>query len=367
MARRGFLDYVLSGAVGGLEGLAQQRAAEDEKKRIADALERQGRMDAMTAEDRATEKEDREQSKKDRLRSQRQSLLAGGYLPTGRDMPGATRRQPVSTETVDGQEFALYSTPRQLALQTAMEEAQLKARFKPEFRTPISTVGETGVSLINPETGKTQFVKFPAGFTPKKASAGDENKAGIGKIIANAGRILETAREEERRAQTQLDNLDRIRPDPNRFSGTDEKFAADEAAWQKKVDAAQRRLDEAQAKVGRTAPVYNMGALANDTTGFGEAFRDRPPAPPSTRSFDLFSPTANDKKFGTAFGAPAATPKPAPQAPGNTKEDALAKQASAMVQQWMKSGAPKEEISAAVSKINNRLANEIRALRSGGK
>ena len=37
MARRGFLDYVLGGAVGGLEGLAQQRAAEEEKKRMADA------------------------------------------------------------------------------------------------------------------------------------------------------------------------------------------------------------------------------------------------------------------------------------------------------------------------------------------
>jgi hypothetical protein len=37
MARRGFLDYVLGGAVGGLEGLAQQRAAEAEKKRMADA------------------------------------------------------------------------------------------------------------------------------------------------------------------------------------------------------------------------------------------------------------------------------------------------------------------------------------------
>ena len=363
MARRGFLDYVLSGAVGGLEGLAQQRAAEDEKKRIADALERQGRMDAMTAEDRATEKEDREQARKDRLRSQRQSLLAGGYLPTGRDMPGATRRQPVSTETVDGQEFALYSTPRQLALQAAMEDAQLKARFKPEFRTPISTVGETGVSLINPETGKTQFVKFPAGFTPKKASAGDENKAGIGKIIGNAGRILETAREEERRAQTQLDNLDKIRPDPNRFSGTDEKFAADEAAWQKKVDAAEKRLDEAQAKVGRMAPVYNMGALANDTTGFGEAFRDRPPAPPSTRSFDLFSPTANDKKFGTAFGTPAATPKPAPQAPGNTKEAALSAGAQRKINEIQSSDLTPEEKQEKVQQVNAILSREITKIR----
>jgi hypothetical protein len=168
MARRGFLDYVLSGAVGGLEGLAQQRAAEDEKKRIADALARQVRMDALMTEDRATEKEDREQAKKDRLRSQRQSLLAGGYLPTGRDMPGATPRQAVSTETVDGQEFALYSTPRQLALQAAMEEAAAKKKFNPEFRAPISTVGKTGVSLINPVTGEATLVRFPTGFVPRE-------------------------------------------------------------------------------------------------------------------------------------------------------------------------------------------------------
>jgi hypothetical protein len=47
MARRGILDYVLGGAVGGLEGLSQQRAAEDEKKRLNDALMRQQGIDAM--------------------------------------------------------------------------------------------------------------------------------------------------------------------------------------------------------------------------------------------------------------------------------------------------------------------------------
>lgn len=47
MARRGILDYVLGGAVGGLEGLSQQRAAEDEKKRLNEALARQQGMDAM--------------------------------------------------------------------------------------------------------------------------------------------------------------------------------------------------------------------------------------------------------------------------------------------------------------------------------
>lgn len=47
MARRGFLDYVLGGAVGGLEGLAQKRVAEAEKKRMADAAARQQGLDAM--------------------------------------------------------------------------------------------------------------------------------------------------------------------------------------------------------------------------------------------------------------------------------------------------------------------------------
>jgi hypothetical protein len=49
MARRGILDYVLGGAVGGLEGLAQQRAAEDEKKRLNDALMRQQGIDAESS------------------------------------------------------------------------------------------------------------------------------------------------------------------------------------------------------------------------------------------------------------------------------------------------------------------------------
>jgi hypothetical protein len=49
MARRGILDYVLGGAVGGLEGLAQQRAAEDEKKRLNDALIRQQGIDAESS------------------------------------------------------------------------------------------------------------------------------------------------------------------------------------------------------------------------------------------------------------------------------------------------------------------------------
>ena len=105
--------------------------------------------------------------------------------------------------------------------------------------------------------------------------------------------------------------------------------------WQKKVDAAEKRLEAAQGKTSRLSPTYEGSLVSRDTTGYGETFN--PPAAPAKRT------------------------------PFNTQEDALAKQASAMIQQWMQSGAPKEEISAAVSKINNRLASEIQALRSGGR
>jgi hypothetical protein len=242
----------------------------------------------------------------------------------------------------------------------------------PKVPTPRAlryTEGETGISVYDPDKGTSTFQRYPTGFVPKKPAAGDDTdkakSAGITKIIAGAGRVLDAAREEAKAAQAQLDRLDRSKPDETRM--TTEDFDKAIAAWQVKVAAAEKRSDDAQAKVGRMTPVYNLAATTNDTTGIGEAYRDRPPAPPSTRSFDLFSPTAPDKKFGTAFGPPTATPKPAPRTPSNTKEDALTKQASAMVQQWVQSGAPKEEINAAVSKINNRLADEIRALRSGGK
>jgi hypothetical protein len=109
-----------------------QQAAEEEKKRMADALARQTRMDTAAQEDRT-------EAKADRLRNQRQSLLAGGYVPTGRDMPGATPRQAVNTETVGGQDFALYSTPMQLAMQSAKEAAELKKKFNPETMTPYQS------------------------------------------------------------------------------------------------------------------------------------------------------------------------------------------------------------------------------------
>ena len=328
MARRGFLDYVMGGAVGGLEGLAQQRAAEDEKKRIADALARQVRMDAMTTADRAVEmderSQDREQAQKDRLRSQRQSLLAGGYLPTGRDMPGATRRQPVSTETVDGQEFALYSTPRQLALQKLMEEAALKAKFNPDKMTPYqegqAARDERRVKVLEKNSSRDQSDKAKS--------------AGISSVIAGAGKIVAASRAEEKAAETQLAALDRIRPDPNRFQGTNEQFVAAEAAWQKRVNAAEKRLEAAQGKTARVAPTYENSLVSRDTTGYGEA-----------------------------YGPPAAPVAPARQPTYNTKEATLSAGAQRKINEIQSSDLTPEEKQEKVQQVNAILSREITKIR----
>ena len=125
------------GSVGsGIQGYAQARAQreeqerkqaelEQEQSRVAAAFERQSRMDAMTMEDR-------EQAKQDRLQAQRVALLKGGYVPEGMDMPGATPRKAVNTEVVDGKRYSMYSTPQQMAIQAAMEEAALKKKLAPE-------------------------------------------------------------------------------------------------------------------------------------------------------------------------------------------------------------------------------------------
>mgnify|MGYP003631659188 CR=1 FL=1 len=465
MARRGFLDYVLGGAVGGFEGLAQKRAAEEEKKRMADAaamdqarflissgfriappetedpaarsilpplempsttrpslspmtmpfiaprpsagvsralsaaLNRDFKVDATKpslslglnadplALDNRTTRMTEVLGRGQEARAAQEAIAASVNLPGGMNMrfnaPETAAQVASRTRT---ESDAKRSQELSQAL-SALTPEQLK-EYGPIVRASFAGVPSNVLSSIItpregrarrtqliPETGQIvdldtgEIVRVKGYVIPPDKRGDDTDKAktaGISKIIGNAGRILETAREEERRAQTQIAALEKSRPDPNRFAGTDE-FAAAEAAWQKKADDADKRLDEAQAKVGRMAPVYNMGALANDTTGFGEAFRDRPPAPPSTRSFDLFSPTANDKKFGTAFGTPAATPKPAPQAPGNTKEAALSAGAQRKINEIQSSDLTPEEKQEKVQQVNAILSREIMKARGQGR
>lgn len=163
--RRGMmtaLQAALAGVAGGIEGRVQQQTADEERSRVAAALARQKGMDTMALEDRKMAKEDREQAKADRLQAQRAALLKGGYVPKGMDMPGATPRKAVSTEMVGAQEYNLYSTPRQMAMQAAMEEAELKAKFKPKDELTAwqkQQIAEQGLDRASREkiaAGRTQ-------------------------------------------------------------------------------------------------------------------------------------------------------------------------------------------------------------------
>jgi hypothetical protein len=153
MARRGFLDYVLGGAVGGLEGLAQKRAAEEERKRMADAAARQNMLDTV-------------------------SLLNSGYDPEGfsMDAPGATPRPVFDTQMVGTRKFTRSMSPSQMK---HMEEVQkeraenrskrLDASLKPAANLPLRyTEGKTGINVFNPNTGESTNQPYATGFKPKE-------------------------------------------------------------------------------------------------------------------------------------------------------------------------------------------------------
>jgi hypothetical protein len=318
------LRAALGAVSGGLEGARMQQAAEEEKKRLADVLARQTRMDTAAQEDRA-------EAKADRLRNQRQSLLAGGYVPTGRDMPGATPRQAVNTETVGGQDFALYSTPMQLAMQSAKEAAELKNKFNPETMTLYQS------EMIRQRELDRASRERASGKASAKDDSDKTSKAGIDKVIAGAGKIIAASRNEEKMAETQLAALDRSRPDPMKFTGTEEQLAAAEAAWQAKVDAAEKRLEAAQTKTSRLSPVYEGSLVDRDTTGYGEA-----------------------------FGTPAAPAAQAKQPTYNTKEGTLSLQAQRKIDEIQSSDLTPEEKQQKVQEVNAILQREILKLRGGG-
>lgn len=159
MARRGFLDYVLGGAVGGLEGLAQKRAAEEERKRMEEAATRQRMLDTV-------------------------SLLNAGYDPEGfsQDMPGATPRPAFDTQMVGGRKFTRSMSPRQMKHMEDVQDEQAKTRSKrldaslqvPKVPTPRAlryTPGEMGQDVYDPDAGTSTYQPYAEGYTPKKTGS----------------------------------------------------------------------------------------------------------------------------------------------------------------------------------------------------
>lgn len=325
MARRSgmmtALQAALAGVAGGIEGRVQQREADEEKSRITAALARQKEMDAFAKEDRTFAKEDREYAKEDRLRSQRLAVLKGGYVPEGLDMPGATPRTPVNTETVGGTRYSTYETPQQMARREAVEEKLLEAKFtsKPSM-TPYQMRQDARAER------RLQLAEDNA----SKDAADKTAKVNISKVLAGAGKIVAASRAEEKQAEAQLARLERSRPDLDdpKFTGTQEEFDAAEAAWQSKMDAAEKRLEAAQAKTYRIAPVYEGSLTTFDTTGYGQAF----PAVAKAPTY-------------------------------NTKEAALMSSAQRKIAEVQSSDLSPEEKQQKVQQVNSILAREVAKLR----
>ena len=137
MARRGILDYVLGGAVGGLEGLAQQRAAEDEKKRMAEAANRQSMLDQIALVEKGFvergTRQDRTKAATPALGAMLNTAMAmgRGAAPTGvlpdlsavEKTAGMYGSAPAQSFTVGGKTYDQMQTKQeQTAMDTAREE-----------------------------------------------------------------------------------------------------------------------------------------------------------------------------------------------------------------------------------------------------
>jgi hypothetical protein len=144
---------------------------------------------------------------------------------------------------------------------------------------------------------------------------------------------------EETKAQSALDRVLRQEPDEMKFTGSQEELDAKKAAWQRTLDAAEKKLADTQDKYSRVSQAYESALVSRDTTGFGEAF-----------------PTLSSR---TAEAAPKQ----------DSQELALAKSAAAKIGEWQSRSdefSP-EEINAAVQRINSALRDSIQQLRSKRK
>jgi hypothetical protein len=232
---------------------------------------------------------------------------------------------------VNGKRYSAYETPQQMARREAIEESELKAKFTPKpSMTPYQ---------MRQDARDERRLKL-AEDRARKDAADKTAKVNIGKVIAGAGKIVAASRAEEKQAESQLARLERLRPDKsdNKFAiMEDEEFDAAEAAWQSQIDAAEKRLEAAQTKTYRTAPVYEGSLISSDTTGFGETFGG------ATRPAAAKAPTYN------------------------TKEAVLMSLAQRKIAKIQSSDHSPEEKQQKVQEVNNILAIEVAKLRGQGR
>ena len=189
MARRGFLDYVLGGAVGGLEGLAQKRAAEEERKRMADAAARQNMLDALTLEDRgfteAGVRQERTKAATPAISAMLNTAMAmgRGAAPAGvlPDMSvldktaGMYGTSPAQTFTVGGKTYEKMQTKQE---QTAMEQAQAEGVQDRQLQRAerVKVAEALRAATAKSEERKAQIAQYESlGYNKKEATMMTDN------------------------------------------------------------------------------------------------------------------------------------------------------------------------------------------------
>ena len=208
MARRGILDYILGGTVGGLEGLAQQRAAEDEKKRMADALarqqgidaessRRQAMMDALALGDRgfteAGVRQERTKAATPAISAMLNTAMSmgRGAVPTGvlpdlsaiEKAAGMYGDTPVQSFNVGGKTYEQMQTKQERDAMAMAQEAQRKAE---EARVAAKTRVEEAARVAAEKATQLQQMTeslVAAGVPTAKAKAAAQMGAKYGDLF----------------------------------------------------------------------------------------------------------------------------------------------------------------------------------------
>jgi hypothetical protein len=197
MARRGILDYVLGGAVGGLEGLAQQRAAEDEKKRMADAANRQSMLDQIALVEKGFE------PVADVRRKQQNAVGAAGSLigsalnaasgNAAMPMPSAAAQEnlasgyaearPFRTVNFNGQELALRETQPERQERLSRVSASMARAEKEQEKTEKAAETQRATEAKSAEMAAAKAAWEAAGLSPAKADIAARTGAKYGDVM----------------------------------------------------------------------------------------------------------------------------------------------------------------------------------------
>jgi hypothetical protein len=206
MARRGILDYILGGAVGGLEGLAQQRAAEDEKKRMADALARQQGIDAESSRRQAmmdalalgekgfTEAGVRQERTKaatpaigamlNTAMSMGRGAAPSGVLPdlSAIEKAAGMYGRPVQSFEVGGKTYEKTLTKPEEAAMTAAREEELRNRQLQQAERVKAAEAQRVAEAKSAEMTDVEAAWVGAGLSPAKAKVAARTGAKYGDV-----------------------------------------------------------------------------------------------------------------------------------------------------------------------------------------